>query len=970
MPGGSRAVPTGRRNAGWSFEPDWLISGGDKDHAVLEELSTCPSWLTLENTRQNASSLNITQNMTVRRLEALADTQQSLSKASSRIENELREARNQISLLQAELHQREALTRHTKAQNLVLRSELAGCKKNVADLNAELKDLHDHVHFLRHITAPTPDAGALDASLAMLRGHELEQARSREKETRAALCTSETAREQIQIDLENEKQNRNASETSFQAEIDRLNLEIARFSALHISRENKNITDEARYRESLSHQDHNLQRVIEDMKRDREAAVARENEKWREEIAKKEAQHKKLNLEIDDLKRTVADLGTKNREQQSQLDLAWAEVRGRNLPDPRRPETSDRNTLERELARQKEKLMAEFDRERAELRREIAHLNQFSATKPVSPNTAGYRASVEVPRASKTHEIGVNTEKDPLLDRLGAYHAQLQLATDELTRSSEDNKFLFGKLVAAYCAIKALHRHEDGVLIPAVDTDFPGLPEKLQVRINELEENQNKLSALAEMWEEQANELENTLADQERITAEHKASLDQAEQTSDKLRQKLAQAKKESEERIEAERTLLQEKLDQVGDALDRSARRIEDQEHRIVSLGSRNEDLERTKSVLEADLAIAENEVIRLRTELARKKMELTRAERTRNHASTQTNESSTSPFLLQQPAQILTREHLDREKKRWEAEKNKELKALERKFASSFKKQVAKVLGSRQDLPRKEAPEMSLVSVDTELQDAQDQFNIQDCTPPVVQLTSHIPVLSSRGVNTWDSHTTREFPTVPRQLLPAYTDSQQQKENSAANSRRWDPEESYARWKKQQEKKKSATATVIASTTTSKEVAIHQSVALASTPEEHLGRTPQKGAQRPVKRVTEAGVVASAMYARREGNRISTQRELFQEEPNLTSTRYLTPKATPSSATPSSRSRTGSSVLKSRVSSAYKVAARSPPSPPPHISRRKPVRVTSGTTTTTNVTPASATTPSSGGRRRPAFR
>ena len=50
---------------------------------------------------------------------------------------------------------------HEAAQ--ALRNELSARDKRIAALGTELAELQDHVHFLRHISAPTPDAGALDA---------------------------------------------------------------------------------------------------------------------------------------------------------------------------------------------------------------------------------------------------------------------------------------------------------------------------------------------------------------------------------------------------------------------------------------------------------------------------------------------------------------------------------------------------------------------------------------------------------------------------------------------------------------------------------------------------------------------------------------------------------------------------------------------------------------------------------------
>merc|ERR1712232_838179 len=141
--------------------------------------------------------------------------------------------RTKISMLCAELEKKEVLARHLTAQNLSLRNEQSQNKREISEMKKETRRLHDHVNFLRHITAPTPDAGALDASLTLLRGHELDRSRTSEANLMKKCDALEHEKISLELELENERHTRSSLQTSLQNEIDKLNQDISKLSILN-----------------------------------------------------------------------------------------------------------------------------------------------------------------------------------------------------------------------------------------------------------------------------------------------------------------------------------------------------------------------------------------------------------------------------------------------------------------------------------------------------------------------------------------------------------------------------------------------------------------------------------------------------------------------------------------------------------------------------------------------------------------
>jgi len=733
----------------WSFQPDWLVGSqtpgrGDRGE-VLGELSTCPSWLALDATRQNSSSLSLTAIM--RRASADSRTRNGGihdKEALSAEELCIHNLKIEVANYRSEIYQREAHFRHISAQNLAFRSETASLKKVVCDLNNELKDMRQHIECLRHISTPTTDAGALDASLAMLRGHELEQARAREKETRIALCTSESAREQLQIDLENEKHERAACETGYLNEIEKLNLEIARFTQLHRSRESFAQTTDQRHHIKFSQLEENLKELSEKHNEDIEQLKRKEERRFEELVKMKNEEIHTLKKEIDSLNRSLEKLGGKLRENEQELELAW------NRADGMYREEEDPGYYEKCLAEQEQSLRSEFEKERMSLRREIAELRQLSD----KPRTV-----------VATKEQGVGTDddgnRDQLLERLHAYRSQLHRATEQLQEMSKDSRLAYGKFLASDCARVALTKLQNKP--PAVE----------------------KLETLAEMWEQQATELETLLLQREAQVSFSQAALFAARKTIDELETNIEGIKTRLHLEKAALRDRYRSKLQQAGEALQRSSKQLREQERRMAELRGENEDLARKKSVFEADLAIFENEVMRLKTELARRKA----------RASHQTTEVATQT--------LSESDLLVHERAKWEAQKKREMREIQNKFVASFKRKLAKVVGSEDGADKirlsSDSLELSLVSLEEpDVREAGgDLFNIQDCTPPVNFQEQLEPPQAPRD---WKQISIpKDLPKIPRSLV-----------SSSLNSRkRWDPEESYARWKQQQQRKHKPAAT-----------------------------------------------------------------------------------------------------------------------------------------------------------------
>ena len=153
------------------------------------------------------------------------------------------------------------LRQYAKERDVAKASELSAL--------SQLKEARDHVEFLRHLTAPVPDAAALDASLAVLRGHMLEASRNAEiKATteNALLRAQVTALKQSVSSLKAEM---DRAVSVSKGEVDRLNMEMSQASVLYRASQNaaKNL-EERLQSQATAHEERvaNLERAVEEQK--------------------------------------------------------------------------------------------------------------------------------------------------------------------------------------------------------------------------------------------------------------------------------------------------------------------------------------------------------------------------------------------------------------------------------------------------------------------------------------------------------------------------------------------------------------------------------------------------------------------------------------------------------------------------------------------------------------------------------
>jgi len=533
---------------------------------------------------------------------------------------------------------------HLQTQNLRLRSGMSEYKNKVNELETEIGALQDHVTFLRHISEPNTDAGALDMSLAILRGHELEKSRSSLAESSKTIAALQSSRDQLQLDLDSERQVWIQKETSIQSEVNRLQLYLSRVGALHQSNE----STVENYKSRISHLIDQHNESTATLKADHESCLkqALENQaiKFSKELTGKVAQNRRLEQDKQDLQDTLNSYAEKFNQQENNLELAWAHARGMES-------TSDNNEKTVELEQQILTLQTNFEQERIVLKRQVSQLTSLVCH---TANSTTDNCTQTAPAQQASISTQTVTLDDELTNRLSAYHAQLKRATTELKRASMDNRNLFLRYLASQAArvgLSWMFRRQQG---PA------------------------PMANLALMWEEQAVKVEAELEMREKQLVFEQACSTGAlrslnrETLAMEARLKLCRSTMEQNEnqlRLEYSKKLktLESKVRDL--VQDKRVIKVEIEKYRQ-EVQTANEKF----SVLEADLAIAENEVSRLSTELSRR------------------NAADKKPREKKQP--------IDSEREKWEKEKQTELLNLQKHYAESFKSQIATLLSSKKVL------------------------------------------------------------------------------------------------------------------------------------------------------------------------------------------------------------------------------------------------------------------------------
>ena len=185
----------------WNFDPGWLVENAKVDtqfRSMLDVGSTtigeiASGWIP----NQEHSTSTLLQKPTL---------QGRVNAEQQQIELSLR---NDLASMHSQMSRMKIAVKHLTAQNISLRNAQSAHKRAESKLKQEVQSLNDHVNFLRHITAPTPDAGALDVSLAMLRGHELDRARAKEEDLSKRCHRLELENEDLRLDLTNQTQKLN-----------------------------------------------------------------------------------------------------------------------------------------------------------------------------------------------------------------------------------------------------------------------------------------------------------------------------------------------------------------------------------------------------------------------------------------------------------------------------------------------------------------------------------------------------------------------------------------------------------------------------------------------------------------------------------------------------------------------------------------------------------------------------------------
>lgn len=194
------ATKTTASGSKWHFDPGWIMESAKSKvdskilqigNTTLREVGSESEWMSSQDTLNSICKEKAVVN-------GLSASDQ--SGTSLRIE---------LSRVNTELNRMRIAVKHVTAQNLALRNENSEIRRSESKLKLEVQSLNDHVNFLRHITAPTPDAGALDVSLAMLRGHELDRSRAKEEDLQKKCDKMDQELIELRLNLTNQTQKLN-----------------------------------------------------------------------------------------------------------------------------------------------------------------------------------------------------------------------------------------------------------------------------------------------------------------------------------------------------------------------------------------------------------------------------------------------------------------------------------------------------------------------------------------------------------------------------------------------------------------------------------------------------------------------------------------------------------------------------------------------------------------------------------------
>ena len=240
-----------------------------------------------------------------------------------------------------------------------------------------------------------------------------------------------------------------SAETSFRDEVDKLNAEIGKLVTLNKMKEaNCNGLENKISSAAKSHEEREEALRKQLLSEEEIKAIKERNVFLEKRIAGLETE---LTLE-----RKAKDVVSKKLEQQKgELELAWAEMDGRQTSLPRGKRISVHDAGEIDAPRLIEKqLRNEYESREKALLEKVANL-ETALTEQRSNNS---RHSNTLLKHAAINTTSGGPGEDEFTDRLIAYHEQLERATEELNKAHEDNIRRRYQLVAKDAANFALQK--------------------------------------------------------------------------------------------------------------------------------------------------------------------------------------------------------------------------------------------------------------------------------------------------------------------------------------------------------------------------------------------------------------------------------------------------------------------------------------------------------------------------------
>ena len=327
----------------------------------------------------------------------------------------------------------------------------------------ELKDARDHVEFLRHLTAPVPDAAALDASLAVLRGHMLEASRNAEIKASTENVLLKARVKALTGTVNAVKSELDRTSKVAKEEIERINMEMSQASVLYTASQNatksleKRIQSQARGHEECSEE---LKKLLEEQKivaadavrGHEQAASARQALDMEVRALKEELEHtrdlnEKLTIKCEDQEAQVVQLAA---EIKGIRDASASGTRVANPAIAKMPSTASAYDAElrrmQSAWRRKEQMMAA---KITELRTQLAQAAAAMPAKLIADQSESKDASAQT-EESVDEEVVAS-----LAERIEKYHSHITIANEELRKSWDDRKRAAVRVAAITAASKA-----------------------------------------------------------------------------------------------------------------------------------------------------------------------------------------------------------------------------------------------------------------------------------------------------------------------------------------------------------------------------------------------------------------------------------------------------------------------------------------------------------------------------------